>query len=149
MARMPRHLLALATLPALLAAAACGGSTTDPISGDRTALLQAESRWNSSGVRDYDYDLVTSFAASHDSVQVEVRNNQVTLSESYLTGQTSPAGTTIPDLFGSVDAAIVSGLKVQVIYDPQLGYPANGMISAQYNTPAGPSSWSIVHFVHL
>lgn len=148
MSRTTRHLLIIA-LPVLLGAIACGGSATDPISGDRTALLQAESQWNASGVRDYNYDLVTSFAASHDSVQVQVRNNQVTLSESYLTGQTTPAGTTIPDLFSSVDAAITSGLKVQVIYDPQLGYPANGMISAQYNTPAGPSSWSIVHFVHL
>jgi len=149
MSRTIRHLLAIAALPALLGAIACGGSTTDPVSGDRTALLHAEAQWNAAAIHNYDYDLVTSFAASHDSVQVQVRNDQVSLSKSYLTGQASPAGTTIPELFSSVDAAITSGLKVQVVYDPQLGYPADGMVSAQYNTPGGPSSWMIVHFARL
>jgi len=149
MSRTIRHLLVIAALPALLGTVACGGSTADPITGDRTALLHAEAQWDAAAVHNYDYDLVTSFAASHDSVQVQVRNDQVSLSKSYLTGQASPAGTTIPELFSSVDAAITSGLKVQVVYDPQLGYPANGMVSAQYNTPAGPSSWMIVQFARL
>lgn len=149
MSRTIRHLLAIAALPALLGVLACGGSTAEPITVDRTALLHAELQWNAAAVHNYNYDLVTSFAASHDSVQVQVRNDQVTLSKSYLTGQASPAGTTIPDLFSSVDAAITSGLKVQVSYDPQFGYPADGMVSAQYNTPAGPSTWTIVQFARL
>ncbi len=67
MSRTIRHLLVIAALPALLGAAACGGSTADPITGDRTALLHAESQWNAAAIHNYNYDLVTSFAASHDS----------------------------------------------------------------------------------
>lgn len=142
---MHRTPLRAFTIAVAFGSLACGGSATEPTSSEQVALQRAEAEWNAAGVQSYDFDLVTSFAAAHDSVQVQVRNDQVTQSTSYLPGRTT-TGKAIPDLFASVDTAIVSGLKVDVSYDPQLGYPATGTISAQYNTPAGPSSWRVVNF---
>lgn len=131
-----------------LGAVACSG-TTDPMASDRVALTRATSQWNAAGVHDYNYDLVTSFGAAHDSVQVQVRADQVTLSKSYVSGQISPAGETIPGLLAAVDDAITSGLKVHITYDPQLGYPAAGTVASRINTPAGPSSWKISNFARV
>lgn len=149
MSRPPHFLLAIAALPALLGGVACGGSTTGPVFADRTALLHAESQWSAAAIHDYDYDLVTSFAAAHDSVQVQVRGGQIVLSQSYLSGRASSAGKTVPGLFSAIDAAITSGMRVDVAYDPQLGYPATGTISSQINTPGGPSSWRMVNFARM
>ena len=149
MSRTPRRLLAIVALPVMLGALGCGGSAADPVSGDRTALLHAEAQWSAAAIHNYNYDLVTSFAAAHDSVQVQVRSDQVALSKSYLSGQTSPAGETVPGFFTAVDDAIVSGLSVQVSYDPQLGYPAIGSVGSKISTPAGPSTWRIVNFTRL
>ena len=82
-------------------------------------------------------------------MQVQVRGDQVTLSKSYLSGQTSPAGETVPGLFSAIDAAITSGLKVDVAYDAQLGYPATGTVASQVNTPGGPSTWRMVSFARV
>lgn len=148
MSRTVRHLLVALTLPVLLGATACGG-TTEPTSATRIALQHAEAQWSAAGIHDYDYDLVTDHLGQHDSVQVQVRNDQLTLSTSYLSGEASPAGGTMPELFAAVDDAISSGLYVEVTYDPQLGYPALGSVSAQLDSPAGPSTWEIYNFARV
>jgi len=148
------RLLGVLALTSLTAALACGGSNATGPGGDqsaaqRNALTQAESQWTAAGIHDYNYDFVRNQFGQHDSVQVQVRTDQVTLSKSYLTGQATAIGTAIPDLFSAIDDAISAGLTVGVTYDPQFGYPTHGSINPTVSTPAGGTSWTVVNFTRV
>lgn len=145
-----RHrLLGLLALTSIAGAIACGGSnSTAPAAPDqRAALTKAQAQWDAAAVHDYNYDFVRDQFGQHDSVQVQVRNDQVTLATSYLSKQATSVGTGIPDLFSTLDDAISTGLTVGVTYDPQLGYPARGNVTT--TTPGGGTSWKVVNFARV
>lgn len=151
MTRIHHRLIGVLALTSILGALACGGSdSTSPgtSTDQRTALTQAESQWTAAGIHNYNYDFISDRLGQHDSVQVQVRADQLTLSQSYLTGQTSSVGETIPDLFSAVDDALNIGLPVTITYNQQLGYPARGQLN-QGSSSATSVSWQVVNFTQL
>jgi ABC-type glycerol-3-phosphate transport system substrate-binding protein len=152
MIRSHHRLFGVLALASLAGTLACGGSdSTAPgqTTDQSAALTQAESQWSAAGVHDYNYDLVSDRFGQHDSVQVQVRVDELTLSKSYLTGQTSTVGQTVPDLFSVLDDAISAGLTVSAVYDAQLGYPARASVNPPTSTPAGGLAWKIVNFARV
>jgi uncharacterized protein DUF6174 len=148
MSRSTRRLLAIATLPALLAAAACNDTTTDPNTNVRVALQQAEAQWTTAAIHNYNFDMVTNdYIGVHDSAQVQVRGDSIVSATSYLSNQTTTSVETVPQLFSDLDTFVASGVPVQVAFDQQLGYPSFGAVLA--NTPAGGANWQIVNFTRL
>lgn len=148
MSRSIRCLLAIATLPTLLAAAGCNDTTTDPSSSVRAALQKAEAQWSTAAIHNYNFDMVTNdYVGVHDSAQVQVRGDSIVSATSYLSNQTATSVETVSQLFSDLDAFVASGVPVQVAFDPQLGYPSFGAVLA--NTPAGGANWQIVNFTRL
>lgn len=129
-----------------LAMIACTG-TTDPVASQRLVLASAEAKWNAAGIHDYDFDMAVSYLNGHDSLAVQVRNDQIVSSTSYLSNPHPLTAQTVPQLFGIADQAIGNGTPLVFASDPQLGYPVS--VDLNTTTPGGPSSWQIVNFTRV
>lgn len=153
MIRIHHRLFGALAVASIAGALACGGSETTapstPPVDQSAALTSAESQWNAAGVHDYNYDLVSDRFGQHDSVQVQVRGDQVALSTSYLTKQASTLGQAVPDLFSNLEDALATGLNVSVTYDTQLGYPARASVYPPTTTAANGIGWQVVNFARV
>jgi hypothetical protein len=147
-----RRLRQLALLASVAIALGCGGSLT----AAETDLSRAKLAWDARGPRSYDVTVAQSCFCVYETpgpVVVSVRDGVVESRRYVQTG--APVSATfvsaypsVTELFALIDRAIAAkSERVDLKFDPALGYPLEVAIDHQLNTADDEVYYSVSDFV--
>lgn len=158
MTPLPRIVRTLALLPLALALHGCEIGPTEPRARELKELEANRRKWASRGVSSYRY-VVTNFCfcldESRGPVAVEVRGG-ATVSATYLSGgaparqQPFASMDSVEDLFDTISRALDREPdEVEVVYDPQLGYPRSARFDFDDRSTDEEGGFSVESFQRL
>ncbi|MEZ5280194.1 MAG: DUF6174 domain-containing protein [Acidimicrobiales bacterium] len=128
-----------------------GGDTGTPDGPEASALDQARQRWAQAGIADYDYEFTTSCECGpevSDANTVRVRNGRVVGVE-YQGMKVDRDVRTVEQYFDSIQAAIDSGVAIDVTYEEQTGRPIRVFLDTEAMAADGGDGTELVAFDSL
>ncbi len=128
--------------------AGCSDLSTDPDRDPRTQLEQARERWEDAGLDTYEYRLefeCRCFAQSQEPIWIVVKAGELHRARTVFGNDPIPINQAnvflaVEGLFGIVEEAIIrQANRIDVSYDPLLGYPR--WINIEYSMPGVQPEW--------